>query len=306
MKTNSLTSHKIYKERLKRGMLIYPKFRPYNLRFYLKPRQELKIKKLISILKNPIEYFKRLITFYLFVKGSHPIRVGEDGNMTFSANQIKNGKKFLDKICTFVDKKRKKNTNNDNKYIISIEEVVKHPFILDFALSEDLIKIASNYLKTVPILYAVQLWQGKPNEIKAGSPCFHLDGLDTSCLRVYMYLNDVSDDNGPFSILPKPDSKIVLNKTKYSGGVIADKEVYSLIDCNLLNVIKGPKGTMLAGDTTQCFHYGSRIKKKERLVIIFTYASFYHNDPEIKLTKKVLRKYKPKNRIQKMLINGAK
>ena len=184
--------------------------------------------------------------------------------------------------------------------------MVDHPFIMDFALGEDLVNIASNYLKTVPILYAVQLWRGKPNVIRAGSPCFHLDGLDTSCLRVYMYLNDVSEDNGPFSILPKSASKIILNKTKYSGGVIADKEVYSLIDRNLLNVIKGPKGTMLAGDTTQCFHFGSRIKKKERLVIIFTYASFFHNDSEVKLTKKLLSKYKPKTKIQKMLISGPK
>ena len=149
-----------------------------------------------------------------------------------------------------------------------MKKVVKHPFILDFALSEDLMEIASNYLNTVPILYAVQLWRGKPNVIKAGSPCFHLDGLDTSDLRIYMYLNDVSEDNGPFPILPKSASKKILNKTKYSGGVIAD-EVYDLIDSDLLNVVKGPKGTMLAGDTTQCFHYGSRIKK-ERLVIIFT------------------------------------
>ena len=106
----------------------------------------------------------------------------------------------------FCRKKKNKNTNNDDKYIISLEEVVDHPFIMDFALGEDLVNIASNYLKTVPILYAVQLWRGKPNVIRAGSPCFHLDGLDTSCLRVLMRCKDFYVKKTIFKLVMKTTS----------------------------------------------------------------------------------------------------
>lgn len=79
---------------------------------------------------------------------------------------------------------------------------------------------------------------------------------------------------------------------------------YDLVGQGSLIEAKGARGTMVAGDTTQCFHYGSRIEKGERLVIIFTYASYFHNDPEHKLSQEMLSRYATDDPIQKMLLNG--
>ena len=192
----------------------------------------------------------------------------------------------------------------DNKYIVPHEDVINHPFIMDFALNKDLNKIESCYLKTIPVLYAVQLWHGGPNQVRAGSPCFHLDGLDTSCVRIYVYLNDITEDNGPFCFIPKNLSKEVVKKTGYSSGVIPDQDMYDQVGQDSLIEAKGARGTMVAADPTQCFHYGSRIKKGERLVIIFTYASYFHNDAEAKLPQDALSRYATDGPIQKMLLNG--
>tara|TARA_B100001059_G_C17803309_1_gene567573 strand:- start:158 stop:1093 length:936 start_codon:yes stop_codon:yes gene_type:complete len=308
---NSYLNSRVYKDRIKRGLVSYKNYKPYDLRYYLKPSDRFKIKKLLSILLNPIEYLKRLLAFkFISNSSSSNIFVNKDGYVKFSADNIYNGKEFLDKICKLVEEKRKQHKNNkfdgNEKYIIPIEEVVNYSFIMDFAVSDDLIKIASNYLKTIPVLYAVQLWQGQPNEYRAGSPVFHLDGLDSSCLRIYLYLNDVTKQNGPFAILPKSLSKKVVKKTGYYSGNIPDEEIYKIVNKSDLIEVEGKKGTMVAGDTTKCFHYGSRIEKGERLVIIFTYSSYFHNDPEIKLSRDILSAYKPKNRIQNMVINGPR
>ncbi len=217
------------------------------------------------------------------------------------------GRDFLDQVCLFTENKRMQCVDNnfdpDDKYIIPHDDVINHPFIMDFAVNKDLIKIASCYLKTIPVLYSVQLWHGGPNQARAGSPCFHLDGLDTSCVRIYVYLNDISEDNGPFCIIPKDLSKEVIKKTGYSSGVIPDQDLYDLVGRDSLIEATGAKGAMVAGDTTQCFHYGSRIQKGERLVIIFTYASYFHNDPEAKLTRDTLSRHVTEDPIKKMLLD---
>ena len=311
MPSDNYTKSDVYKLRLKRGMASYLKFKPSQFRYYLRPGDGDKIRKVVSIFLSPLEYFKRWIFYRLFSPSqSTSVRIGDEGYVTFSVDDIKGGRKFLEEICAFVESKRMQCEDNqfdqNDKYIIPIEEVIKYPFILDFAVNDDFIKIVSAYLKTTPVLYAVQLWHGGVNQARAGSPCFHRDGLDTSCVRIYVYLNDVSEENGPFSIIPKTLSKEVVKKTGYSSGVISDKEMYEMVGRDSLIEVKGPKGTMLGGDPTQCFHYGSRIEKGERLVIIFSYASYFHNDPNIKLSRELLSGHKTKNTMQKMLLNGPK
>ena len=305
------TKSDVYKTRLKRGMFSYLNRKPTDIRYYIRPGDGDKVRKVLSIFLNPLEYLKRWIAYLSFsTSQSTSVRMNNDGYAKFNVDDIKGGREFLNKICTFTENQRKQCNNNQfdvsNKYIIPQEEVINHPFILDFALNEDLIKIVSSYLKTIPVLYGVQLWHGGPNQARAGSPCFHLDGLDTACVRIYIYLNDVTKENGPFSIIPKTLSREIVKKTGYSSGVIPDQDVYDMVGEEVLVEVTGPKGTMVAGDPTQCFHYGSRIKKGERMVIIFSYSSYFHNDPEIKLSRQLLSGHATDNRIQKMVLHGPK
>ena len=172
------TKSDVYKTRIKRGMFSYLNKKPTDIRNYIRPGDGTKVRKVLSIFFNPLEYLKRWIAYLSFsTSQSTSVRMNNDGYAKFNVDDIKGGREFLNKICTFTENKRKQCNNNQfdssNKYIIPQEEVINHPFILDFALNEDLIKIVSSYLKTIPVLYTVQLWHGGPNQVRAGvAPAF--------------------------------------------------------------------------------------------------------------------------------------
>ena len=81
--------------------------------------------------RDPLEYFKRWIFYRLFSPSqSTSVRIGDEGYVTFSVDDIKGGRKFLEEICAFVESKRMQCEDNqfdqNDKYIIPIEEVIKY------------------------------------------------------------------------------------------------------------------------------------------------------------------------------------
>ena len=231
MTPEEYTQSSVYKKRIKRGMLCRPSFKPTDWRYYISPRGPAKTRKFLRILTNPFEYIRRFIVYPLFLwKHPAPVRMNKLGYAKFYVSDVTGGEEFLRRILALIDKKKLENAASAqgaySKLILSYDEVFDHSFILDFALCGDMLGLAGRYLRTVPISYAIQLWQAAPDESHAGSPCFHLDGLDTSCVRIYIYLSDVGLENGPFSLLPIDISNRVVKATKYSGGVISDEEMY--------------------------------------------------------------------------------
>lgn len=163
--------------------------------------------------------------------------------------------------------------------LLALEHFRRYPQFLDFATSPEIVGIIADYLGFVPVLSTMYLLASTPGEHEpASSQLFHLDTADTSQVKVFVYVRDVSAECGPLSILPVAASararKALGYGIKKRNYRVTDDEMYAIVNRERdLKVLPYPKGTVVFADTSNCFHYGSRAQTGGRLVLMVQYLS---------------------------------
>jgi len=148
--------------------------------------------------------------------------------------------------------------------------------LLKVALDKTLLEIVSGYLGMWPRLHAVSVLLNFPTKDEAReSQLWHRDSEDLKIIKVFIYLNDVGAENGPFCYIPKTHpfstgaGTIPLHKDKKR---ILDDEMSSVIPKESWVECTGPTNTMILADTVG-FHRGGKPTTGTRLLITFTYTS---------------------------------
>ena len=96
------------------------------------------------------------------------------------------------------------------------EDLRSEPALLEFALSREMIEIVTGYLGTVPRLAGVDLMYSAATVTDPhGSQLWHLDKPEVNYVQCFVCLNDLSEENGPFTFLPAQSSKRVCRETGY-------------------------------------------------------------------------------------------
>ena len=139
--------------------------------------------------------------------------------------------------------------------------------------------IACKYLGTLPKITNLDYWLNIPTEIKkpTSSQLWHKDYEDLSLLKVFIYLEDVNEDSGPFSYVSTshesgPNSNLF--KRNYPNGIVlSDSDVDKHFDKDKILKFKVPKGTIVFVDTSG-IHRGGFCTKSNRFLFTFTYTSF--------------------------------
>lgn len=148
------------------------------------------------------------------------------------------------------------------------------PF-LKLALDPKLLEIVSKYLGMWPQLHAIGGWIHFPTaDSPKKSQLWHRDPEDFSITKVFIYLNDVGPDAGPFSYVPgtQPFGKRNRKTSKKPEKHITDEEMSKQHPSDSWLVCTGPAGTMILADTVG-FHRGGKPKSENRILITFTYTS---------------------------------
>ncbi|HZS55556.1 MAG TPA: hypothetical protein VFA65_14240 [Bryobacteraceae bacterium] len=151
------------------------------------------------------------------------------------------------------------------------------PPLFDLALSNEVLQIATEYLGELPVLLRVQLLWSPVNSRLKGSQLYHRDGRHWFQQRVKFIFaaNDIDESSGPFTFLPadlseqvskRYDSFRMLDRVK-------DEDMYRYVSPSDELQFVGPAGSGLVLDTSRCFHFGSRTRGKERLLIMFQFWS---------------------------------
>lgn len=156
--------------------------------------------------------------------------------------------------------------------VLREQDFLAHPEIALYALNDMLLRGAADYLDAPPALRSVQLFWTAPNETTQGSQMFHFDHDGRRQLKLFAYLNDVGDAEGPFSFLPADASERVKSDIEGRGGRYTDEAVFAACDANDLIVLQGPAGAGGLVDTTRCLHFGGRARGGERLLVIVQYV----------------------------------
>ena len=149
--------------------------------------------------------------------------------------------------------------------------------MLRLALRPDVVAAVSSYLGMVPVIAHLQVFYSEANTDDArSSQLFHCDADATRQIKIFVLCSEVTRANGPLTLLDARTSRQVRSRLGYHfGGKIKDKRLAGIVDESDHHPIVGAPGTVCLVDTTQCFHFGSRVESgtAPRLVTMIQYLT---------------------------------
>jgi hypothetical protein len=160
-------------------------------------------------------------------------------------------------------------------------EQVAHPLltcdgVFDLAFDDKLIAIATSFFGCLPVINNVQLRKSKATPISESqlpgngqTTLFHCDKDSPRFLKFFLYLNDVNENNGPFTYVHQSHiQKFDGWRSKYRW---TEQEISNIYGSNRVVRIGGNKGDLVMGNTNG-FHKGTKIENGERLLLTIYYG----------------------------------
>lgn len=152
---------------------------------------------------------------------------------------------------------------------------------VDLVLDDFFYNISLHYLESIPKVTNIDFWLNIPNSDseKIGSQNWHKDYEDKSLLKVFIYLEDVTSLNGPFSFVrgshEHPSKKIPKKLSRnFPDGIVVDEDtILKYFSQNDIIEFIGKKNTVVIVDTSG-LHKGGFIEIGYRYLFTFTYTTF--------------------------------
>lgn len=150
--------------------------------------------------------------------------------------------------------------------------------IVKLALDEQVLAIVSSYFRMFGKFYYFTLNITHP--VSAGSEAeqsqrWHRDPEDIKMLKMFIYLNDVDEEAGPFIYIPKSNLGNKWNKIFPQHPPIGyyppEGELEKIIQQGEIKKCVGRAGSIIFGDTAG-LHKGGYATKKERVMLTIGYA----------------------------------
>lgn len=173
-------------------------------------------------------------------------------------------------------------------------ELARRPELLDFALCDELLDAATDYLGELPVLWRIGVGLSVHDPLQrahAHSQLLHLDGEDVMQLKLMVNVSSVEPDDGPLCLLPADVTQRVLRGAGFDvvrrvamqrgAGFtttprLGDEEAFRHADPSELVRLEGPPGTALLVDTSRCLHFGSRTAPGRQRLLLAVGFQRYH------------------------------
>jgi hypothetical protein len=148
--------------------------------------------------------------------------------------------------------------------------------LVRLALDPKLLETVSLYLGLWPRLHAIGAWLNFPTEGDATeAQLWHRDPEDLRLIKVFIYLNDVGEESGPFSYVrhthPFSEGAGIIPH-HHDSKRITDEEMQLTFPSTTWLSCTGPAKTMILADTVG-YHRGGKPLKGNRILVTFTYTS---------------------------------
>jgi hypothetical protein len=156
------------------------------------------------------------------------------------------------------------------RFVASNQDFLAHGEVVRFALSEPILHAVSAYLGTVPVLASVALLSSPPQPegvAPSASQRFHNDHEDTSQVKIFVHVEDVTSEHGVFTFHSAETTQRIRHALGTRRGRLDDDEVACAAAGESPVTLIGPAGSAWFVDTSRCLHYGSRSSEKHRLVL---------------------------------------
>lgn len=158
--------------------------------------------------------------------------------------------------------------------LLTQADLAAHSEILDFAISPAVTEIVTDYLGAVPRMHCLGIFVSPATDTVISSQCFHLDEHDFRQVKIFVNLDDVTADEGPFTFLPAQATGAVCRAVGkgWGSGRLTDDEVLENTAPENVVRLTGSAGGGAFVDSSRCLHYGSRTKKGRRAVLMIQYV----------------------------------
>ena len=180
-------------------------------------------------------------------------------------------------------------TTDHSMHIFSTHIVWNHSELFLWGLEESILRIVETYIGLPITYFGVGLRKEIVNGEEVGTRIWHFDREDRRVVKVIIYLNDVSEQDGPFEYIPKhlTVSNSILRQflkfvpkfinlpnpaLKYIPNPVFDKDLRQIISASEWKQCLGSAGTVIFVDTANVWHHG-KIPHSERVTATFTYTS---------------------------------
>lgn len=152
------------------------------------------------------------------------------------------------------------------------ETLVNCPHVLDIANHPQILATVEKHLGCRPTISFLTAWWSFPGEPEAGEELydddmFHRDVEDFSFLKLFIYLTDVVDENGPH-IFVKGTHK---SENLVRRGLISDDEFAQYFAQENIVKFEAPAGTAFL-ENTWGIHRASPVKAGSRLILQVQYS----------------------------------
>jgi hypothetical protein len=172
----------------------------------------------------------------------------------------------------------KKITTTKKIFKVTITELFNQDEILNLITDSNITEIVGDYFGTEPYLYhenTLIVWDRHMVNDAEDSQLFHFDGEDPILLKVFFYLTDVSEIDGPFTFIRKTHKFINKIGLIYHYGIhgISDSDLPSKVLSNIKKYV-GASGDVIFADTNG-YHKGSVVSSKSagRILLTFTFTT---------------------------------
>lgn len=144
-----------------------------------------------------------------------------------------------------------------------------------WGLESKLLDLVEKCLCLPAAYHGIYLRKDLVNNVVSKSRLWHLDKEDRRSLKVIIYLNDVSKDNGAFQYISRNQSKYAAQQLKYNHEYLHADKISRVIAPSEWISCEGKAGTVLLVDTANVFHRGQIPNFSDRLALFFDYTSSY-------------------------------
>jgi len=158
--------------------------------------------------------------------------------------------------------------------LLTQDDLAAQPEILNFAISPVMTEIVTDYLGAVPRMHCLGIFVSPATDTVISSQCFHMDEHDFRQVKIFVNLDEVTADEGPFTFLPAPETAAVCRAVGkgWGAGRLTDEEVLGNTAPENVVRLTGSAGGGAFVDPSRCLHFGSRTSKGRRAVLMIQYV----------------------------------
>jgi hypothetical protein len=158
-------------------------------------------------------------------------------------------------------------------YFFDQQTLAECPLVQKLIADPTALRLAQAYLGMEPILNGHPMWWSAPFKRSAdarAAQLFHFDLDRSRFLKIFIYLLDVTEENGPHVYVRGTHHRKARRLIR--DGRIPDEDIFACYPPDRVVTITGLKGAVFAEDT-RGFHKGTPVLQGARLVFELTYVS---------------------------------